>query len=176
MLDPADVFLGIQTHVRRHAREEDVLARSQRLDPHGLPLQVANGADSIRPKQLEAPRVDARQHDDRISLVDANDEWPAKFRVTSASPLAKALAVASREDVLTYRTSVNPSPSSSVSATYWGAMQMPVMFTSLSLVVSGGGSAAADLDAMPRRPAVPARVTPRTNSRLFQCRTRSLFI
>src|SRR5437016_860371 len=72
--------------------------------------------------------------------------------------------------------SVNPSPSSSVSSTYWGAMQMPVMFTSLSLVVSGGGSAATDLDATPRRLAVPARVTPRTNSRLFQCRTRSLFI
>src|SRR6266705_3076278 len=69
-----------------------------------------------------------------------------------------------------YRTSVNPSPSRSSSATYWGATQRPVTCTSVSFVVSGGGSATAGLGLRPRSPAVPASVSPPKNARrLHRC-------
>src|SRR5439155_11761722 len=65
----------------------------------------------------------------------------------------------------TYCTSVNPSPCRSSSATYSGATQMPGTRTSLSLVVSGGGSAATSLGCTPRQPAVPTRLNSPRNSR-----------
>ena len=71
----------------------------------------------------------------------------------------------------TYRTSVNPSPRNSSSATYCGATQMvsPAL-SNLIVVVSGGGSAAAGPARKPTRPAVPVRLRPLTNSRRLQCR------
>src|SRR5262249_49937108 len=51
------------------------------------------------------------------------------------------------------------------SATYQGAKQIPGFWGSLSIVVSGGGSAAARLGWKPRSPAVPAKVNPLRNSR-----------
>ena len=46
---------------------------------------------------------------------------------------------------------------------YSGAKQMLELQFSLSLVVSGGGSAATGPGGRPRRPAVPARVNPPRN-------------
>src|SRR5262249_47911943 len=51
--------------------------------------------------------------------------------------------------------SVKPSARRSSSATYWGAMQMPAIFASRTVVVSGGPSWARELCA-PIRPAAPA--------------------
>src|SRR5215471_5741604 len=51
--------------------------------------------------------------------------------------------------------SVKPSARRSSSATYWGAMQMPAIFASRTVVVSGGLSWARELCA-PIRPAAPA--------------------
>src|SRR6516165_2363020 len=54
--------------------------------------------------------------------------------------------------------SVKPSARRSSSATYWGVMQMPAIFASRTVVVSGGPSWASELCA-PIRPAAPAADT-----------------
>src|SRR6516162_4900038 len=51
--------------------------------------------------------------------------------------------------------SVKPSARRSSSATYWGAMQIPAIFASRTVVVSGAPSCASELCA-PIRPAAPA--------------------
>jgi hypothetical protein len=42
MGDPLDILAGVQTHVGHDACEEDVLTGAQRLDGHGLALEVAD--------------------------------------------------------------------------------------------------------------------------------------
>jgi len=64
-----------------------------------------------------------------------------------------------------YCTSVKPSALRSSSAISCGATQVEGIWTSLSVVVSGGGSAATSLGCKPRSPAVPASVNPSRNSR-----------
>ena len=71
---PVDVFAGVEAHVCRHAGQEDVLARLERLHGHGLSLQVADRAHLIASEQLETSEVDAGQHDNRVTCVDADDE------------------------------------------------------------------------------------------------------
>src|SRR5439155_20488199 len=58
---PVDIFLRIQTNVSHHAREEDVLARAERLYADRLPLQVVHGADALRPEQHEAPNLNCSE-------------------------------------------------------------------------------------------------------------------
>ena len=77
MRDPGDVLPGIQPHVGHHAGEEDVLAGAQLVHRDGLPLQVTDRADPLRPEQLEAADMHPRQDDDRIPRVHLDDE-PAR--------------------------------------------------------------------------------------------------
>ena len=131
-------------------------------DGDRLPLQVTDGTHPLGGEQLEAADVDPRQQDNRVPRVQAHDERPNEMH---AEVRSRRRPVASESldlpSVLTYCTSVNPSPCRSSSATYWGATQRPPLTcASLSFVVSGGGSAATDLGFRPRSPAVPASVSP----------------
>src|SRR5262245_34677389 len=92
--------------------------------------------------------------------------WPAvSFWAMSVFPSASGLVVPSLSGVLIYWTSVNPSAFNSPSAIYMGAKHVTGASAIRIRVVSGGGSAVADLDVKPRMSAVPARVGPRRNSR-----------
>jgi hypothetical protein len=99
-----------------------------------------------------------------------------KVSEMSAGPAVRALMAAVPAWALTYSTSLNPSVRESSSATYWGAMQMPVISISLIRVVSGGGSAVASSGRTPTSPAVPASVSPFTKSRRLQLSRRSLMV
>jgi hypothetical protein len=67
-------FPGIQPHICGHAGEEDVLAGLQGFYSDGLPLEVADGADAIRPKELEAADMDPCQDDDGVPCLQPDDE------------------------------------------------------------------------------------------------------
>src|SRR6266853_5970886 len=86
-----------------------------------------------------------------------------------ASPEARGTSRSRTVLLLTECTSRNPSACSSSSATYCGATQRPRPWTSLSVVVSGGGSAGAGLGCKPRNPAVPTSVNPPRNLRRLNC-------
>src|SRR5919109_1483924 len=85
---------------------------------------------------------------------------PENPMLISASPEARAFETPAPPVVLTYWTSVNPSPHRNSSARYSGAAQRAGLRVSLIFVVSGGGSAATGLGYRPSSPAVPARVSP----------------
>src|SRR6266511_1078405 len=91
----------------------------------------------------------------------------AKVVLISSAPEAKSRWIFESWVIptSTYCTSVNPSRCKNSSATYCGGIQMPGFLDSLTLVVSGGGSAATGLGYQPRSPAVPASVTPPRNLR-----------
>jgi hypothetical protein len=44
----------------------------------GFPLQVADGTDPLRPKQLEAPDVDACEQNERVPRLHAQEKRPAE--------------------------------------------------------------------------------------------------
>lgn len=70
---PDDVFLGVEAHVGQHGGQENVRAGSQGHHADGLPLEVADRADSVGPEQLVAADVDPGQKDDRVPGVHPND-------------------------------------------------------------------------------------------------------
>src|SRR5262245_33785940 len=76
MGDPVHVLLGVQAHIRYHAGEEDVIGAASLGHGDGLPLQVADRADSVGPKQLEAADVAPRQHDDLVPRFHWDKERP----------------------------------------------------------------------------------------------------
>jgi len=63
--------------------------------------------------------------------------WGEKCREKSTSPRPSAPGTPAGS-LHTYWTSIKPSARSSWSATYWGAQQMPALFASRMVVVSGG--------------------------------------
>src|SRR2546427_8424028 len=71
MLDPVDVLVGIQAHVRRHAGEERVGTGVQRGHRDRPSLEVADRSDTIGAQQFEAADVLASQDDDRVSCLDS---------------------------------------------------------------------------------------------------------
>lgn len=73
MLDPVDVLVGIQAHVRRHAGEERVGTGVQRGHRDRPSLEVADRSDTIGAQQFEAADVLASQDDDRVSCLDSQD-------------------------------------------------------------------------------------------------------
>src|SRR2546422_4213506 len=75
---PVDVLLGIQAYVCHHTGEEDMVGGAQVGDGHGLPLQVADGANLFGPEQLEAANMDTPQQDYRVPRVHVYDEWRNK--------------------------------------------------------------------------------------------------
>src|SRR5439155_269010 len=84
----------------------------------------------------------------------------------SAAPEVRTSEILVPTCTCTYCTSVNPSRCRSSSAIYCGASQrLPISRTSLTVAISGGGSAATGWARTPRRPAVPASVSSFRNSR-----------
>src|SRR5262245_61790583 len=82
----------------------------------------------------------------------------------SNSPVAISLPCGNPA-LVRYCTSLKPSACKSSSAMNCGATQVAGVLMSLSLVVSGGGSAPSVLAGTPNSPAVPASVRPLTNCR-----------
>src|SRR5438876_3223173 len=101
---------------------------------------------------------------------------PTKFRTMSTSPATRAFVNNVVPGIWTYWTSVNPSPCKRSPARNRGDKQREGVCPSLSLVVSGGGSAATDSDFRPRSPAAPARTSPLRNSRRLQPSACRLFM
>src|SRR6266446_1175076 len=91
-----------------------------------------------------------------------------KFSVMSASPPASAFAVPRPPSRLRYWTSVKPSAARSSPATYCGAIQMPGIWISLSVEISGGCSASTRPACRLGDPAAPARIRPRRNCRRLE--------
>src|SRR5215471_2549644 len=50
MRDEVDVLAGVQTNIRHHAGKKDVPAGIQCWHGNGLALQIADGANFVRPK------------------------------------------------------------------------------------------------------------------------------
>src|SRR5919108_6166489 len=75
---PVDVLLGIQAYVCRHTGEEDMVGGAQVGDGHGLPLQVADGANLCGPEHLEAAHMDTPPQDNRVPRVYVHEEWRHK--------------------------------------------------------------------------------------------------
>src|SRR5438132_3297788 len=80
MRNPGDVLLGIQPHIRDHAGEEDVVGGSNLGYGDRLPLQVADGADALRPEKLPAADMNSRQDDDQVPRVHLKKKRPAELQ------------------------------------------------------------------------------------------------
>jgi hypothetical protein len=74
MRDPGDVLAGVQSHIRGHAREEEVVRRAQGGYRNGFSFQVADRPHVVRPEDLVAADMDPSQEDDRLSRVHLDDE------------------------------------------------------------------------------------------------------
>jgi len=55
--DPVDVLTRIQTHIRRHAGEEDVCGEPQPTHGDALPLQVTDAAHALGAEEFETADV-----------------------------------------------------------------------------------------------------------------------
>ena len=69
MRDPLDVLSRVQTDIRGHAAEKDVLRRCQFGNGYRLSLQVVDGADLLSPEEFEAAHVGSCQDDNRVSRI-----------------------------------------------------------------------------------------------------------
>ena len=67
--DPVDVLGRVQPDIGRHAGQKHVLARAESLDADALALEVGDRPDALIAEQLEAARVDARQHRQALARV-----------------------------------------------------------------------------------------------------------
>src|SRR5262245_25716348 len=67
--DPVDVLDGIQPHIRRHAGQEYMRARTQRLHADALALQVSDPLYRLVSEQLETAGVHAGKHNDRTASI-----------------------------------------------------------------------------------------------------------
>src|SRR4030095_8581893 len=73
-LDPIDVPPGVEADLEQDRGEKEVVRRPLVLDRYRLALEVPDRPDTLRPEQLKASDVGARQHDDRVAGVDTRDE------------------------------------------------------------------------------------------------------
>ena len=166
---PVDVLTRVQTQIGQNDGDERVRGGSYPINRYPLPFQIPYRADPIRPKQLEAADVDSCEYHNRFPCIETQNSWPheshADVGLTGGQQLTGfGICLAAP---LTYWTSANPSPRSSSSAKYRGAQQAVGERTSLSFVVSGGGSAASELDCNPSSAPVPASAAvPRNSLRL----------
>jgi hypothetical protein len=74
MRDDVEIFAGVEAHIRQHGGEKDVPAGIQRGHGDGLALQIADGADLVRPEQLEAADVESREDDEGVPCFQAEEE------------------------------------------------------------------------------------------------------
>ena len=88
-----------------------MVGRSELGHRHGLPLEIANRPDPVRPEQFVTADVHPTEKHDREPCAD---------RSLAGGRLPRALR-------FTYWTSLNPSVLSSSSATYCGATQTPAI-------------------------------------------------
>ena len=72
--DPIDIFSRIKTHIRRHAGEKYVVARTHGGHADGFTFQVADRSDLTRAYKLVAARMDTPKQSDRCAGVRANEE------------------------------------------------------------------------------------------------------
>ena len=74
MRDDVEVLAGVQAHIRHHAGEKDIPGGIQCGHGDGLSLQVADGADLVRPEQFEAADMESREDDDGVSRLQPEEE------------------------------------------------------------------------------------------------------
>jgi len=72
--DEVDVPAWVQSYIRHHAGDVDLLRRSEYGDRNRLPFEIPDRANPGCPEQLEAAGVDTGQECDRISGVDLNHD------------------------------------------------------------------------------------------------------
>ncbi len=128
MHDASDVLPGVQADVGRHAGEKDVPGAIPEGHGHGLPLEVADGADRVGREEFEAADVDparmtigspASSHEERPAEV------PIEIRVAGGEGRLD-IDRAPLSDILHLG---EPFARRSSSATYWGARQMLGIWT-----------------------------------------------
>src|SRR4029434_4150046 len=81
MRNDVEVLARVQAHIRHHTGKKDVPAGIQRGDGDGLSLQIANGADRVRPKQFEAADVEPREDDDGVPCLQPEEERRGKVPI-----------------------------------------------------------------------------------------------
>jgi hypothetical protein len=74
MRDPGDLLPGVQADIGRHAGQEDVVTAFPVAHGDGLPLQVADGTDPLRPDQHEAADVHPSQEEGLVARLGLDDE------------------------------------------------------------------------------------------------------
>jgi hypothetical protein len=80
MRNPGDVLPRIQPHVCHYAGEEGDWAGLQVGDRDRLPFQVTDGAYALRAEQFEAADMHSSQDDNRIRLIQPDDEGCREVR------------------------------------------------------------------------------------------------
>jgi hypothetical protein len=78
--DPMDVAVGVETDMRRHGGQEDVLVRAQARHADALAFQIRDAADALVAEQFKAADVDASQERDRIAGGGCYDQRCHKVR------------------------------------------------------------------------------------------------
>jgi hypothetical protein len=91
MDDPVDVLAWVHAHIGQNAGEEHVIGATQLGDGDGLPLQIANRADVVGPKQLEAADVGPREDDEGVSSLQAGEKWSGEVQCDVNLPSAHGL-------------------------------------------------------------------------------------
>ena len=141
------------------------------INRYRLPFQVPHRADPIRPKQLEAADMDSCKYHNWFACIETQrlrgPTNPMPMSACTGGQQLTGLGIClAAPDVLDigepFATQQVPS------AKYSGAQQDGRRErTSLSFVVSGGGSAASELDCNPSSTPVPASAAvPRNSLRL----------
>jgi len=141
--------------MRGHGSQEDVRGAAQSLHPHALASEIRDTADAIIAEQLKAARMHTRQDRDWLSGIDRNHERRREVQAEVDLVVCNRSRLTNPGVRREYLMSTNPSRRRNSSATYWGAMQVPLTFDSLTAVVSGRGSWPSELEVVVR-PAAPA--------------------
>src|SRR5215510_10422908 len=79
-LDPVHILPGIQADIGQDTGDKGVLSVALRAHRHGLALQVADGADLLARKQLEAAEVGPRHEYEWVSGVQPSKGRPNEVR------------------------------------------------------------------------------------------------
>src|SRR5262249_38693711 len=77
--DEVDVLARVESDVRHHASQVDVLPVPEFGDRNAFPLEIPNRTNPVRPEQLEAADVISGQHGDGITKVHLDDELPGEI-------------------------------------------------------------------------------------------------